>query len=163
MHIREIEEKDNQAIEAILKRSLESFDLAIPGTAYFDPQLSRLAQYYAKQPKSKYWVAVDEEENVLGGVGIGPFHLEKGIGELQKLYVKPEAQKKGIAKELMKTALLFAEEQYDYCYLETFEKLEAANTLYVKLGFSRLDQPLEGTEHSACDSWYIKKLERAVR
>ena len=34
MRIREIKEKDNQTIEKIIKRSLESFNLNIPGTAY---------------------------------------------------------------------------------------------------------------------------------
>ena len=46
MRIREMEEKDNQKMEQIIKRSLESFNLDIPGTAYFDPQLSSLAQFY---------------------------------------------------------------------------------------------------------------------
>lgn len=46
LQIREIEEKDNHTMEQIIKRSLESFNLNIPGTAYFDPQLSSLAQFY---------------------------------------------------------------------------------------------------------------------
>ena len=49
MRIREMEEKDNQKMEQIIKRSLESFNLDIPGTAYFDPQLSSLAQFYKEQ------------------------------------------------------------------------------------------------------------------
>lgn len=35
MEIREIEVKDNQAMAEIIKRSLESFKLDIPGTALF--------------------------------------------------------------------------------------------------------------------------------
>jgi putative acetyltransferase len=46
MRVREIEERDNQTMEQIIKRSLESFNLDIPGTAYFDPQLSNLSQFY---------------------------------------------------------------------------------------------------------------------
>ncbi|WP_028274731.1 GNAT family N-acetyltransferase [Atopococcus tabaci] len=158
MNIREIRTSDNQEMENIVKRSLESFDLALPGTAYYDPQLGQLAEYYERQEKASYWVAVDETDDVLGGAGIGPFDASKGIGELQKLYVKPEAQGCGLARQLVTRALEFAKEHYEYCYLETFEKLEAANTLYAKFGFQRLDQPLEGTEHSACDAWYMKKL-----
>lgn len=158
MSIRNIRTADNQAMENIVKRSLESFDLALPGTAYYDPQLGHLTEYYEQQEKAGYWVAVDEKGDVLGGAGIGPFDASKGIGELQKLYVKPEAQGRGLAKQLLTHALEFAKEHYEYCYLETFEKLEAANSLYVKFGFQRLNQPLEGTEHSACDAWYMKKL-----
>ncbi|MEQ6389714.1 GNAT family N-acetyltransferase [Bacillaceae bacterium S4-13-58] len=158
MRIREMEEKDNQAMEQIIKRSLESFSLNIPGTAYFDPQLGTLAQYYREKPNAKYWVVVNEQEEVVGGVGIGPFGKEEGICELQKLYIKPEAQGKGLSKELMKVALGFAKEHYTYCYLETLEKLHVANRLYDKLGFEKLEKGLDDSEHGAMDTWYMKKL-----
>ena len=77
MQIREIKEKDNKEIEQIIKRSLESFDLDIQGTAYFDPQLARLAQFYMQQSNANYWVVVNEHDEVAGGVGIAPFGLYK--------------------------------------------------------------------------------------
>ena len=158
MRIREIEEKDNQTMEQIIKRSLESFNLNIPGTAYFDPQLSTLAQFYKGQTKAKYWVAVNEQDEVVGGVGIAPFGQRTGICELQKLYITPEAQGMGLSKELMKVALDFAKEHYTHCYLETVKKLQVANLLYTKLGFQQLERALDGTEHGAMDAWYIKIL-----
>lgn len=158
IQIREIEEKDNQAIEQIIKRSLESFDLNIPGTAYYDPQLGSLAQYYKQNPRSKYWVVVTDQDEVVGGVGIGPFGQNPEICELQKLYISPEAQGKGLSKELMNTALDFAAQHYKYCYLETLEKLTTANSLYLKFGFCQLEQGLDESEHNACDAWYIKEL-----
>lgn len=158
MQIREIEEKDNKTMEQIIKRSLESFDLNIPGTAYFDPQLSSLAQFYKQQSNAKYWVAVNEQDDVVGGVGIAPFGQKTGICELQKLYITPEAQGMGLSKELMKVALVFAKEHYTYCYLETLKMLQAANLLYIKLGFQQLERALDGSEHNAMDAWYIKEL-----
>ncbi len=56
MNIRPIEPKDNEAIERIIKQSLESFELNLPGTAYFDPQLRHLAEYYNSDPRIAYWV-----------------------------------------------------------------------------------------------------------
>jgi len=158
LYIREIEEKDNKKIEQIIKRSLESFNLNIPGTAYFDPQLSSLAQFYKQQLNAKYWVAVNEQDEVLGGVGIAPFGQQEGICELQKLYITPEAQGMGLSKELMKVALDFAKEHYTHCYLETLQKLQTANLLYAKLGFQQLESALDGSEHGAMDTWYIKEL-----
>lgn len=158
MQIREIQDKDNQAIERIIKRSLESCRLNIPGTAYFDPQLGSLAQFYNELPHAKYWVAVNEQDEVTGGVGIAPFGGKTGICELQKLYIRPEDQGKGLSRELMKAALGFAAEHYTHCYLETLKKLRTANLLYIKLGFERLEKPLDGSEHSAMDAWYIKEL-----
>ena len=156
--IREIEERDNKMIEQIIKSSLESFNLDIPGTAYFDPQLENLAGFYRQLKKAKYWVAADEENEVAGGVGIAPFGEGTDICELQKLYVKPEFQGRGLAKELMKTALNFAKKHYTYCYLETMEKLETANRLYTQFDFQPQETPLEGSEHNTMDAWYIKKL-----
>lgn len=158
MQIREIEKRDNQTMEKIIKRSLESFHLDIPGTAYFDPQLSNLAQFYKEQSQAKYWVAVNDQDEVVGGVGIAPYDRENGICELQKLYITPKAQGLGLSKELMKVAIDFAKEHYTYCYLETMKKLETANLLYGKLGFQLLDRPLDGSEHNVMDAWYIKEL-----
>ncbi|KKB33299.1 GNAT family N-acetyltransferase [Bacillus thermotolerans] len=158
MHIREIEEKDNKVIEQIIKHSLESFHLNIPGTAYFDPQLSSLAQFYKQQSNAKYWVAVNEQGEVVGGVGIAPFGQKTEVCELQKLYIKPEAQGMGLSKQLMGVALDFAREHYIYCYLETSKRLQAANSLYTKLGFRPLERALDGSEHNAMDAWYMKEL-----
>ncbi len=158
MRIREMEEKDNQKMEQIIKRSLESFNLDIPGTAYFDPQLSSLAQFYKEQAHAKYWVAVNELDEVIGGVGIAPFGQKKEICELQKLYIAPVAQGRGLSKELMRVAIDYAKEHYTYCYLETLKELEAANALYSKLGFQKLEKALEGSEHNAMEVWYIKEL-----
>ena len=158
MRIRPIEEKDNKTIEQIIKRSLESFALDIPGTAYYDPQLGSLAQFYRQQPNARYWVVVNEEDEVLGGVGIAPFGQKTEICELQKLYITPVAQGLGLSKKLMQAALDFAREHYTYCYLETMKKLEVANLLYTKCGFRQLEKPLDGSEHGTMDAWYIKEL-----
>lgn len=159
MNIREIEEQDNQALERIIKNSLESFGLDIPGTAYFDPQLGSLSQFYEEQPNAKYWTLTDEEGEVLGSVGIAPFSPQHpDVGELQKLYIKPEAQGLGLSKQLMETALGFARQHYSSCYLETMEKLQTANRLYERLGFRRLERPLEGSEHGTMDRWYLKEF-----
>ncbi|MDW0108704.1 GNAT family N-acetyltransferase [Sporosarcina aquimarina] len=158
MQIREIEEPDNRAMESIIKKSLESVGLDIPGTAYFDPQLGELAHYYQQQDHAQYWVLLDEQEAVVGGIGIGPYDEENGICELQKLYIAFEAQGKGYSKELMKTALNFAGRHYSACYLETSTKLATANLLYSKFGFRLLDEPLDGSEHGAMDAWYLKDL-----
>ncbi|HLR54142.1 MAG TPA: GNAT family N-acetyltransferase [Pseudogracilibacillus sp.] len=156
MEIRTIEPADNQALEKIIKSSLESFGLDRPGTAYFDPHLGNLSDYYAALSRSLYWVLVDESQEVVGGVGIAVFDEMKSIAELQKLYLIPEIQGKGWAKRLINIALEFASNYYLYCYLETMQILEQANRLYEWAGFEKLAQPLAGSEHTLMDTWYIK-------
>ncbi|GAA0350178.1 GNAT family N-acetyltransferase [Bacillus horti] len=158
MRIREIEIRDNTRIKEIIQESLESVGLNIEGTAYYDPHLGELYHFYHRHPHSMYWVIVDKENRVQGGVGIAEFNAAKRICELQKLYLSSEAQGKGYSRLLMDKALHFAEKHYDYCYLETRHELVAASALYVKYGFMLLTEPIEGSEHSAMDAWYLKKL-----
>ncbi|GGG70057.1 GNAT family N-acetyltransferase [Paenibacillus radicis (ex Gao et al. 2016)] len=157
MNIREIKNEDSTAIKKIIQDSLESLGLAIPGTAYFDPQLDDLHGYYNSLANANYWVA-EIDNKVVGGIGIAPFNEQDNVCELQKLYLSPEAQGLGIARKLMETALLFASKYYDKCYLETQHELKAACSLYEKFGFTLLPEALPGSEHSAMDAWYIKSL-----
>ncbi|GIO24963.1 GNAT family N-acetyltransferase [Oceanobacillus sp. J11TS1] len=156
--IRGIKEQDDVIMESIIKHSLETHGLDQEGTAYTDPQLSALTAHYTARPLDKYWV-IELDSEVVGGIGIGMYDQEKEICELQKLYLAPKALGKGLANELMKTALSYASVHFKRCYLETRHELEAASKLYEKYGFERLDAPLEGSNHSAMDRWYIKDLQ----
>lgn len=92
--IRPIQPKDDAQMKAILQACLEEADLAQPGTAYYDPQIGALAEYYAGLSHAGYFVAVaaDHDDLVLGGCGYGPVGPEAGICELQKLYLTPAAR-----------------------------------------------------------------------
>lgn len=155
--LRPIEENDNKIMGEIIQKTLEKRALNLPGTAYFDPHLFQLHDYY-KKIKHAYWVIVKNGE-VIGGCGIGRFGQSETIGELQKLYILDEEQGQGYAHLLIKKALAFAEEKYDACYIDTFASLNKANSLYEKYGFLKLSEPLEGYEHNACDTWYLKSFD----
>jgi putative acetyltransferase len=157
MIIREIKIEDNKKIKEIIQNSLKSLGLDIPGTAYFDPQLNNLYQYYNNLKYAKYWV-LEMDQEVVGGIGIAPFNEQDKVCELQKLYLSPKTQGLGLATKLMETAVLFASKHYKKCYLETQHELKAACKLYKKFGFKLLLKPLPGSEHSAMDAWYIKDL-----
>jgi len=157
MIIREIDKKDNEKIKEIIQDSLKSLGLAIPGTAYYDPQLSDLYHYYKLLNHAKYWV-VELDKEIVGGIGIAPFNEHEQVCELQKLYLAPKAQGLGISNKLMDTALSFASQHYSKCYLETKVELTTACKLYEKYGFKLLHEPLPGSEHSAMNAWYIKDL-----
>ncbi|RAS83643.1 GNAT family N-acetyltransferase [Priestia endophytica] len=157
MIIREVKKEDNAKVKEIIQNSLKSLGLAIPGTAYFDPQLNDLHQYYTNLKHANYWV-VEMEGEVVGGIGIAPFNEHDNVCELQKLYLTPKTQGLGLAKKLMETALSFASKHYAKRYLETQHELKAACKLYEKFGFTLLPEPLLGSEHSAMNAWYIKPL-----
>lgn len=158
MVIREMTKEDNAKVKGIIQDSLKSLGLAIPGTAYFDPQLNDLHQYYNNLKHANYWV-VEMEGEVVGGIGIAPFNEHDKVCELQKLYLSPTVQGLGLSNKLMETALSFASKHYQKCYLETIHELKTACKLYEKFGFTLLHEPLSGSEHSAMDAWYIKAFQ----
>ncbi|MBU5592289.1 GNAT family N-acetyltransferase [Clostridium sp. MSJ-4] len=156
MIIREIEEKDNEQVELLIRTCLIEFGADKPGCAWSDPNLGCFYQVYQNE-KSKYWV-VEENNKIVAGCGIGPLDNKEDICELQKMYSLKEVRGTGIANELMKISLEFAKKHYKKCYLETFSNMVAANKFYKKYGFIQLEKPLIETEHYACDAWYIKEL-----
>jgi putative acetyltransferase len=157
MIIREIKKEDNAKVKEMIQNSLKSLGLAIPGTAYYDPQLNDLHHYYTNLNHANYWV-VEVEGEVVGGIGIAPFNEHDKVCELQKLYLTTETQGQGLGKKLMETALSFASKHYKKCYLETTHELKTACILYEKFGFTLLNGPLPGSDHSAMNAWYLKDL-----
>lgn len=158
--IRPIERKDNQSIQKIIQISLEEVGLDQQGTAYFDPQLGSLFEYYQQEKKSQYWVAVEKKSGqIAGGIGIGSFGDHDGVCELQKYYVGNSFQKLGIGRMLFDEGFAFAKQMgYKFIYIETMDLLAKANNIYEHYGFQLLDKPLSGSKHGLMNRWYIKKI-----
>lgn len=156
-NIREIEEKDDKEVENVIRSCLIEFGANHEGTAWADPNLGCFSKVYSTEG-NKYWVAIDEEEKVVGGVGIGNLEGADGVCELQKMYCLPEIRGTGVAHRLIEIALKYAKKYYKRCYLETLENMIAAQKFYEKYGFTRIYEPVVKTEHFACDVRYIKEL-----
>ena len=155
--IREIEAKDNKEIEKIIRNCLIEFGANHEGTAWADPNLGRFSEIYNTE-ENKYWVAIDENDKLVGGVGIGKLEGAEGVCELQKMYCVPEVRGVGVSHKLIEIALSYAKKYYSRCYLETLENMVAAQKFYEKHGFKRIYKPIVKTEHFACDVRYIKEL-----
>ena len=159
LHYRRIEAADDKRIAEIIRANLEKLHLNVPGTAYFDPELDHLSAYYDSNPSRRaYFVALDDDGHVIGGVGIAEFDGIENCAELQKLYLDDSVKGKGYGKELMR----IAEEQartagYENLYLETHTSLSAALRLYEKMGFLQIEKPCP-TPHGTMNCFYLKKL-----
>ena len=157
--IREIEAKDNKAVENVIRTCLIEFGANHDGTAWADPNLCRFSEIYNTEG-NKYWVAIDENEKIVGGVGIGRLEGIEDVCELQKMYCLPEARGTGVSHKLIQIALEYAKNYYSRCYLETLENMVAAQKFYERYGFVRIYEPLVETEHFACDVRYLKELKK---
>lgn len=158
-NIRLITAADDSIIAEIIRMNLKKFHLDIPGTAYFDPELDHLSEYYNCFPEKRaYFIATDKAGAVIGGVGIAEFDGLPNCAEVQKLYLTDKAKGKGFGKALMQAVETYAKEiGYRRLYLETHTNLESAIIFYKKRGYHQIDKPKE-TPHSTMNRFFLKEL-----
>ena len=156
--IRPIQPKDNVAIAAIIRRSLEEFGANKPGTVYYDASTDALYDLFQKQ-KAVYFIA-EQNGAVLGGGGIYPTDgLPPDTCELVKMYVQQQSRGTGVGKQLMQACLHAAiEAGFKKVYLETMPELQQALNTYARYGFSYLNGPLGNSGHHGCSLWMLKEL-----
>lgn len=159
MNYRKITAADDAALAKIIRSNLEKLHLNVPGTAYFDPELDHMSQYYDQDPEKRvYFIALGDQDEVIGGVGVAEFPGLPDCAEIQKLYLSDAAKGRGYSKALMQAAEDWARKAgYRQLYLETHSNLTVAMKLYEKLGFQLVEKP-ETVLHSTMDHFYLKKL-----
>lgn len=159
LNYRKLEAKYDAQIAAIIRTNLERFHLNVPGTVYFDPELDHLSTFYDADPEKRaYFVVLNEEEKVVGGIGVAEFQGIENCAEMQKLYLDDSAKGKGYSKEMIHLAEDWAKSAgYQNLYLETHTNLEVARKLYEKLGFAEIEKP-QTVQHGTMDHFYLKKL-----
>ena len=155
---RNIEQKDNNDIAELIRSVFREFNIARPGTVYFDPttdDLFRLFQIHG----SEYWIAEDDGV-IIGGCGVYPTPgLPDGVAELVKLYLNPAYRGKGIGWQLMEKTFESARKfGYRQLYLESLPELGKAISLYERAGFRSLPCQLGNSGHFGCNIWMIKDL-----
>lgn len=156
MEFAPIEPHQDAAMAAIVRAALKAHGLDIPGTAYFDEALDHLSVYYDR-PGRAYYVLL-EDGAVTGGVGLAQFEGLPGCCELQKLYLSPAAQGRGLGYRMIR----FIEERaralgYRQIYLETHTNLQAAIHEYERSGYRQIPCPA-AVIHTTMDRFYIKEL-----
>ncbi|HUD69176.1 MAG TPA: GNAT family N-acetyltransferase [Acidimicrobiales bacterium] len=133
---------DSHGVQSIVLAALDEFDHLYGignrgahdiGSHDFDP------------PHGVYLVA-RAEDHLAGGVGIRPI-VDPGlcIGEVKRLWVRPDLRRSGVARRLMDAVLQEAVARgYRELFLETGPRQPAARQLYERLGWERVDGFPEG-------------------
>ncbi len=157
-HIRPVQVEDDPAVAAIIRTVMTEFGADGPGFAIHDAEVDAMSTAY-RRPRSAYFV-VEIDGGVVGGGGVAP--LEGGpedVCELRKMYFLPEARGLGVGAILLNRCLESAREMgFRACYLETLAGMEAAQKLYVRSGFRRLQAPMGQTGHYSCNAFYLLDL-----
>lgn len=131
------EKYKNEIIEHIRTIAMDEFE-------YNDWQdyFNRMTFEEYKNEGSKFWIALNEKEEVVGT--IGGLKVSNKEVKMCSLYVKQNYRKQGIAKELYQLLIDFAKQQgYQKITLRTFFKFVNAINFYEKIGFEKYNQDEE--------------------
>ncbi len=157
--IRPIAPADDAAIAGIIRTVMPEFGAGGAGFAVHDPEVGFMSRAYAAS-RSAYFV-VERDGRVHGGGGVAP--LAGGaadICELRKMYFLPTLRGLGAGRALMARCLDAARDfGFHRCYIETLTGMDAAQALYLKSGFARIDAPLGNTGHHGCNRFYLRDLD----
>lgn len=137
---------------------MPEFGASSQGFAIHDPEVENMYKAYTT-PRSSYFVC--ELNGIIAGGG-GIAQLKGGdtqTCELKKMYFLPEARGKGYAQQLLNDCLRAARQQdFKFCYLETFNTMHLAMKLYERNAFRKITGPMGNTGHFACDIFYVLEL-----
>jgi putative acetyltransferase len=155
---RTLKKEDNKEIADLIRTVFREFNIARPGTVYFDPTTDDLFSLFGIKG-AKYWIA-EENGVIIGGCGVYPTPgLPEGCAELVKFYLKSLYRGKGIGWQLMEMTFESAREfGFKQLYLESLPELGKAISLYDRAGFKRISTPLGNSGHFGCDIWMLKDL-----
>jgi putative acetyltransferase len=156
--VRRIRPEDDASIAAVIRTVMPEFGAEGPGFAIHDPEVDCMSAAYP-DPRALYLV-VELDGRVVGGGGVGPLAgADDGTCELRKMYFLKEARGRGLGRRLIEHCITAARGMgYRSMYLETLTGMDAAQNLYERLGFRRLDCQLGATGHFACDRYYALTL-----
>jgi len=159
--IRPIEKEDNQAVAKIIRKVMPEFQCVGEGYSINDPEVDSMYEAYDNNRSAFYVIEDEKTKLILGCGGIAPLkNSEENICELQKMYFLKDLRGFGMGQRLLDVCLgQTTELGYKTCYLETVKQMEAANSLYKKNNFKKLDSQIGDTGHSGCDTYYSKNLE----
>lgn len=159
MKLQKLTPEYDAPLAALIRHNLKAHGLDIPGTVYFDEGLDHLSEYYSAAPDRRaYFILVDDDGALAGGIGLAEFPLFENCAELQKLYLSATVKGRGLGYRLIEKVEDAARELgYSRIYLETHTNLRAALHIYEKSGYVAIDKP-KAVIHATMNRFYIKTL-----
>jgi len=103
---------------------------------YVESNIESLASY---RPQEGIFYLLQEGEEI---VGMGAIHkLKKDVGEIKRMYIRPELRGKGFGKALLQQLLAKGKEfGFSAVYLDTALFMKAAQHIYRSAGFFEREQ-----------------------
>ena len=103
----------------------------------FEDELDSLPGKYSPECRGNLYLA--ELDGKTAGC-VAYYQVDESTCELKRLFVRPDFQGRGLGRRLMNLAIEDATaDQYETMILDTLRRLEGANVLYERLGFSEIE------------------------
>lgn len=155
---RTITQDDNPVIAEIIKTVMTTFGCVGEGFSIEDAEVDAMSEAYSDSRSIYYVVELDGQ--VVGGAGISQLiGAKETVCELKKMYFLPEGRGHGLGRQLINQLIEDAKRfGYKTCYLETVERMQAANSLYASCGFVKSSETVGNTGHGGCDTYYTLDL-----
>ncbi|HQU00504.1 MAG TPA: GNAT family N-acetyltransferase [Acidimicrobiales bacterium] len=98
-----------------------------------------------QEPQGFFLVARDEG-HLAGGVGLRPIgETTRRLGEVKRLWVRPDLRRRGVADALMSAVVNeAARDGFSELFLETGDRQPEAHALYLKIGWTPIDEFPDG-------------------
>lgn len=156
--IRPIRAADDAAVAVIIRDVMASFGATGPEYSSSDPEVDAMSA--ACDGARSACFVLEERGQVQGCGAIAPLAgAEPDVCELRKMYLLPQARGRGLGERMLRHCLEAARVRgYRRCHLETLSGMDAAQKLYLKTGFTKLDRPLGSAGHSGCNRHYLLEL-----
>jgi len=152
MIVRDAEPADRDAIRALVTETLAEFGLPIEPTG-IDADLDDITASYQDRGGA-FRVVEDDAATIVGCAGLYPLDAKRV--ELRKMYFRPDARGRGLARDLLIDLIERARSGgFERVELETASNLTAAIRLYQGFGFIES----HGPKHSCrCDRTFALTL-----
>ena len=129
--IRPFHRDDQAACRLLYRDGLLGGQLADNDTG---ADIDDIAAAYTGRPGGCFLVAVNATGEVVGMIGVQ--HHDQGTGEVRRLRVRPDSQRRGIGSRLLEAALLFCQDHnYLKVTLDTYMHRGPALRLFEKFRF----------------------------
>lgn len=151
IEIRSVEDPASLGAARSLVRAHMSVHTATHNAEAIERVVAALPAPYVA-PRGGLWVAWEGAE-ALGCVALRA--LEPAMAELKRMYVRPEARGRGVARRLSEHAIAVAAARgYAKLRLGTLPSMRAAQQLYESLGFRRIP-PYRAEEFG--ETWFYER------
>lgn len=134
MKIRRFEEKDAQAVSALIAKTLRTTNIQDYSPEFIEHEVSVLTpEYIAWRASWTHFYVACEDESIIGCGAIGPYWGSEAESSLFTIFVLPQHQGRGIGRKIVETL-----EQDEYALRAKRIEIPASVTaceFYRKLGY----------------------------